>query len=404
MRTRFNIQFTLALLLAIGLPSCTQQEVQATKAPAASPVTVAKVEIQTVPVEVIAIGAVEAYSTVDIKTMVSGELKKVHFTEGQDVKAGNLLFTVDPRPFQTALEQAEANLARDQAALRQAQANLERDKAQAEFGRAQAKRYATMVDEGVISPEQADQILANSKALDEAVKADEAAIGTALASIRSDEASIRSAKVQLSFCYINSPIDGRTGSLQIHEGAIVKANDTSLLNINQLNPIYVSFAVPEGQLSEVKRRMAAGPLRVELRNINDGKPAPTGTLSFIDNVVDQNTGTIRLKATFENSERRLWPGQFVETALRVASEQDVNVAPTRAIQTGQNGQYVFVVRDNQTVDMRTIKPGRVIGDKTVIVEGLQAGDTVVTDGQLQLVPGANVVIKTESPAPGRETS
>jgi multidrug efflux system membrane fusion protein len=355
-------------------------------------------------VEVIAIGAVEAYSTVDIKTMVSGELKKVHFTEGQDVKAGNLLFTVDPRPFQTALEQAEANLARDQAALRQAQANLERDKAQAEFGRAQAKRYATMVDEGVISPEQADQILANSKALDEAVKADEAAIGTALASIRSDEASIRSAKVQLSFCYINSPIDGRTGSLQIHEGAIVKANDTSLLNINQLNPIYVSFAVPEGQLSEVKRRMAAGPLRVELRNINDGKPAPTGTLSFIDNVVDQNTGTIRLKATFENSERRLWPGQFVETALRVASEQDVNVAPTRAIQTGQNGQYVFVVRDNQTVDMRTIKPGRVIGDKTVIVEGLQAGDTVVTDGQLQLVPGANVVIKTESPAPGRETS
>jgi multidrug efflux system membrane fusion protein len=404
MRTRFNIQFTLALLLAIGLPSCTQQEVQATKAPAASPVTVAKVEIQTVPVEVIAIGAVEAYSTVDIKTMVSGELKKVHFTEGQDVKAGNLLFTVDPRPFQTALEQAEANLARDQAALRQAQANLERDKAQAEFGRAQAKRYATMVDEGVISPEQADQILANSKALDEAVKADEAAIGTALASIRSDEASIRSAKVQLSFCYINSPIDGRTGSLQIHEGAIVKANDTSLLNINQLNPIYVSFAVPEGQLSEVKRRMAAGPLRVELRNINDGKPAPTGTLSFIDNVVDQNTGTIRLKATFENSERRLWPGQFVETALRVASEQDVNVAPTRAIQTGQNGQYVFVVQDNQTVDMRTVKPGRVIGDKTVIVEGLQAGDTVVTDGQLQLVPGANVVIKTETPVAVGETS
>jgi multidrug efflux system membrane fusion protein len=404
MRTRFNIQFTLALLLAIGLPSCTQQEVQATKAPAASPVTVAKVEIQTVPVEVIAIGAVEAYSTVDIKTMVSGELKKVHFTEGQDVKAGNLLFTVDPRPFQTALEQAEANLARDQAALRQAQANLERDKAQAEFGRAQAKRYATMVDEGVISPEQADQILANSKALDEAVKADEAAIGTALASIRSDEASIRSATVHLSFCYVTSPSDGRTGSLQTHEGAIVKANDTSLLNINQLNPIYVSFAVPEGQLSEVKRRMATGPLRVELRNINDGKPAPTGTLSFIDNVVDQNTGTIRLKATFENSERRLWPGQFVETALRVASEQDVNVAPTRAIQTGQNGQYVFVVRDNQTVDMRTIKPGRVIGDKTVIVEGLQAGDTVVTDGQLQLVPGANVVIKTETPVAVGETS
>jgi multidrug efflux system membrane fusion protein len=404
MRTRFTIQFTLALLLAIGLPSCTQQEVQATKAPAASPVTVAKVEIQTVPVEVIAIGAVEAYSTVDIKTMVSGELKKVHFTEGQDVKAGDLLFTVDPRPFQTALEQAEANLARDQAALRQAQANLERDKAQAEFGRAQAKRYATMVDEGVISPEQADQILANSKALDEAVKADEAAIGTALASIRSDEASIRSAKVQLSFCYINSPIDGRTGSLQIHEGAIVKANDTSLLNINQLNPIYVSFAVPEGQLSEVKRRMAAGPLRVELRNINDGKPAPTGTLSFIDNTVDQNTGTIRLKATFENSARRLWPGQFVETALRVSSEQDVNVAPTRAIQTGQNGQYVFVVRDNQTVDMRTVKPGRVIGDHTVIVEGLQPGETVVTDGQLQLVPGANIVIKMEPPAARGEAS
>lgn len=404
MRTRITIQFTLALLLAIGLSSCAQQEVQATKAAPASPVTVAKVELQTVPVEVVAIGSVEAYSTVDIKTMVSGELKKIHFTEGQDVKSGDLLFTVDPRPFQTALEQAEANLARDQAALRQAQANLARDKAQAEFGRSQAKRYAEMVAEGVISPEQADQVLANAKALDEAVKADEAAIGTAQASIRSDEASIRSAKVQLSFCYVNSPIDGRTGSLLIHEGAIVKANDTSMLTINQLNPIYVSFAVPEGQLPEIKRRMAAGPLRVELRNINDGKPAPAGTLSFIDNAVDQNTGTIRLKATFENSERRLWPGQFVETALRVASEQDVNVAPTRAIQTGQNGQYVFIVNDNQTVDMRTIKSGRVIGDKTVIVEGLQAGDTVVTDGQLQLVPGAAVVIKTETAAPAGETS
>ena len=404
MRTRFTIQFTLALLLAIALSSCAQQEVQATKVAPASPVTVAKVELQTVPVEVVAIGSVEAYSTVDIKTMVSGELKKIHFTEGQDVKAGDLLFTVDPRPFQTALEQAEANLARDQAALRQAQANLDRDKAQAEFGRSQAKRYSEMVTEGVISPEQADQVLANAKALDEAVKADEAAIATAQASIRADEASIRSAKVQLSFCYVNSPIDGRTGSLLIHEGAIVKANDTSMLTVNQLNPIYVSFAVPEGQLPEIKRRMAAGPLRVELRNINDGKPAPTGTLSFIDNTVDQNTGTIRLKATFENSERRLWPGQFVETALRVASEQDVHVAPTRAIQTGQNGQYVFVVRDNQTVDMRTIKPGRVIGDRTVIVEGLRAGETVVTDGQLQLVPGATVVIKTEPPSAGGETS
>jgi multidrug efflux system membrane fusion protein len=394
----------LALLAASGLSNCTQQEVQATKAAPASPVTVARVEVQTVPVEIVAIGAVEAYSTVDIRTMVSGELKKVHFTEGQDVKGGDLLFTVDPRPFQTALEQAEANLARDQAALRQAQANLARDKAQAEFGRAQAKRYTTMVAEGVISPEQADQILANATALDEAVKADEAAIGTAQASIRSDEASIRSAKVQLSFCYVNSPIDGRTGSLLIHEGAIVKANDTSMLTVNQLNPIYVSFAVPEGQLSEIKRRMAAGPLRVELRNINDGKPAPSGTLSFIDNAVDQNTGTIRLKATFENGERRLWPGQFVESALRVSSEQDVNVAPTRAIQTGQNGQYVFVVQDNQTVDMRTVKPGRVIGDKTVIIDGLQAGETVVTDGQLQLVPGANVVIKSETPVPGGETS
>ena len=404
MRTRFTIQFTLALLLAIALSSCAQQEVQATKVAPASPVTVAKVELQTVPVEVVAIGSVEAYSTVDIKTMVSGELKKIHFTEGQDVKAGDLLFTIDPRPFQTALEQAEANLARDQAALRQAQANLDRDKAQAEFGRSQAKRYSEMVTEGVISPEQADQVLANAKALDEAVKADEAAIATAQASIRADEASIRSAKVQLSFCYVNSPIDGRTGSLLIHEGAIVKANDTSMLTVNQLNPIYVSFAVPEGQLPEIKRRMAAGPLRVELRNINDGKPAPTGTLSFIDNTVDQNTGTIRLKATFENSERRLWPGQFVETALRVASEQDVHVAPTRAIQTGQNGQYVFVVRDNQTVDMRTIKPGRVIGDRTVIVEGLRAGETVVTDGQLQLVPGATVVIKTEPPSADGETS
>jgi multidrug efflux system membrane fusion protein len=350
------------------------------------------------------VGSVEAYSSIAVKTMVAGELQKVHFAEGQDVRKGALLFTIDERPFRTALEQAEANLARDKAMLTQLEANLNRDIAQADYAKAQAGRYAKLVEEGVISPEQSEQYDTEAKARLEAVEADKAAIKTAQASIQADEAAVRSARVQLSFCSVTSPIDGRTGSLLVNEGNIVKANETVLVTINQLAPTYVSFSVPELYLPQVRKSLAAGPLQVEARiRSNDFGEPVIGRLSFIDNAVDHSTGTIRLKGTFPNQDRVLWPGEFVDTTLRVAQQIDVPVAPTRAVQTGQDGQYVFVVKNGQTVELRPVVAGKVVGQETVIEKGLQPGETVVTDGQLRLVNGTAIEIKQQAAEPALET-
>ncbi len=389
----------LALALSGLLGGCAEKQVEANKQQPA-PVTVAPVVAKTVPVEITAVGSVEAFSNITVKTMVAGELKQVHFTEGQDVHKGDLLFTIDERPFRTALEQAEANLARDKAMLVQLQANLARDIAESQYAQAQSRRYAKLVGEGVISAEQSEQFDTEAKAREQAVEADKAGLKTAQASIQADEASVRSARVQLSFCSIISPIDGRTGSLLVHEGNIVKANETVLVSINQVTPAYVSFAVPELYLPQIRHSLSQGELRVEarIRSNNFGKPV-MGKLSFIDNLVDNSTGTIRLKGTFPNTDRVLWPGEFVDTTLRVAEDANVPVAPTRAVQTGQDGQYVFVLKpDQKTVEMRPVVTGQTIGPETVIQKGLQAGETVVTDGQLRLVDGAPVEIKTEAAA------
>jgi multidrug efflux system membrane fusion protein len=393
----------LCLALAGLLAGCSAEQVEATKQEAA-PVTVATVVAKTVPVEIAAIGSVEAYSSIAVKTMVAGELQKVHFAEGQDVRKGALLFTIDERPFRTALDQAEANLARDKAMLTQLEANLNRDIAQAAYAKAQAGRYAKLVEEGVISPEQSEQYDTEAKARLEAVEADKAALKTAQASIQADEAAVRSARVQLSFCSVISPIDGRTGSLLVNEGNIVKANETVLVTINQLAPTYVSFSVPELYLPQIRRSLAAGPLQVEARvRSNDFSEPVIGRLSFIDNTVDHSTGTIRLKGTFPNQDRVLWPGEFVDTTLRVAQQIDVPVAPTRAVQTGQDGQYVFVVKNGQTVELRSVVAGKVVGQETVIEKGLQPGETVVTDGQLRLVNGTAIQIKQQVAEPALET-
>jgi multidrug efflux system membrane fusion protein len=326
--------------------------------------------------------------------MVAGELQKVHFVEGQDVRKGGMLFTIDERPFRTALEQAQANLARDEAMLVQLQANLARDIAQADYAKAQAGRYAKLVEEGVISPEQSEQYDTEAKARFEAVEADKAALKTAQAAIQADQAAVRSARVQLSFCSVVSPIDGRTGSLLVHEGNIVKANETVLVTINQISPTYVTFSVPELYLPRVRKSLGAGSLQVDARvRSNDFSEPVVGKLTFIDNTVDHSTGTIRLKATFSNSDRVLWPGEFVDTTLHVSEQIDVPVAPTRAVQTGQEGQYVFVLKPDQTVEMRAVVAGQSMGHETVIEKGLQAGETVVTDGQLRLVDGAAVEVK-----------
>lgn len=331
----------------------------------AVPVTVADVAQKSVPVVIRSIGNVEAFSTVAVKSQVEGQLQYVGFKEGQNVRLGNVLFRIDPRPFEVALQHAAANLARDQAQLKNAQA--------------QAERYARLYQDGIASKEQHDQVWTNFEALEAAVKA--------------DQAVVEEAKVQLGYCTIRSAIDGRTGSLLVHEGNIVKANETTLVVINQLVPVDVSFSVPEQYLAEIKARMAAGPLRVEATIPEDEATPAEGRLKFVDNTVDRATGTIRLKATFANSDRRLWPGQFVNAALALSAKPHAVVVASHAVQTGQQGQYVYVVKQDQSVDFRPVFSTMTAGSDAVIEKGLQPGETVVTDGQLRLFPGAKVEIK-----------
>lgn len=357
----------VALGFLLVLAGCAQKKAAAVAQPVV-PVSVVSVVQKTVPVQLRAIGNVEAYSTVSIKAQVSGELTAVHFREGQDVRKGDLLFNIDPRMFEAALRQAEANLARDIA--------------QAENARVQAHRYARLFEEGVAPREQADQFRTAADALD--------------ASVQADKAAIENAKVQLQYCSIYSPIDGRTGSLMVHVGNLVKANDVPILVvINQINPIYVNFAIPEQYLSQVKKYMAAGSMKVEAYVADDPKRPEQGTLSFVDNSVDTTTGTIRLKATFANQQRRLWPGQFVDVLLTLTAEPNAVVVPAQALQTGQSGQFVFVVKADNTVESRPVVAGRTVEGNTIVEKGLQPGETVVTDGQLRLVPGSKVRVKGE---------
>jgi multidrug efflux system membrane fusion protein len=360
----------------------------------AAPVIVATVSEETVPVEVRAIGNVEAYSTVSVKTLVGGELTQVYFKEGQDVKTGELLFTIDPRPFEAALKQTEANLARDTAQMKQAQANVAKDTAQAKNAEVENRRYAELFEAGVVSREQADQSRTNAEALMATVRADQAAVASFEEAIRADSAAVANARLQLGYCSIRSPIDGRTGSLMVHQGNVVKANDLPLVAINQINPIYVSFSVPEKELPEIKKYQAMGKLKVEAAATSDERHPAEGVLSFMDNAVDSATGTIRLKASFANHERKLWPGQFVNVTLTLTAQPNAAAVPSQAVQTGQSGQYVFVVKPDLTVEVRPVAVGRALDGKTVIEQGLQPGEKVVTDGQLRLVPGAKVEVKS----------
>jgi multidrug efflux system membrane fusion protein len=330
------------------------------------------------PVQVHAIGAVEAYSTVAVKTQITGELTGVYFREGQDVKKGDLLFTLDKRPFEADLKKQESNLARD--------------KAQAELAQVQVKRYAALLKEGVIAKEQYDQIQSNAAALDAAVEADKAAV--------------ENSKVQLVYCSIYSPINGKVGSILIHQGNMIKANDVPLVTINQIEPIRVAFTVPEQYLAEIKRFSAAGTLPVQVTIPADSRPA-VGKLSFIDNSVDQTTGTIKLKGEFINRDRRLWPGQFVDVNLTVSKQPNAVVVPTQAVNTGQQGQYIFVIKPDMTVEARTVKVNRTSSGQTVIDSGIASGERVVIDGQVRLVPGAKVQIKealVPQPPPGTPES
>uniref|UniRef100_Q01VQ2 Efflux transporter, RND family, MFP subunit n=1 Tax=Solibacter usitatus (strain Ellin6076) TaxID=234267 RepID=Q01VQ2_SOLUE len=361
------------------------------------PVTVAKAKERDVPVEIQVIGNVEAYSTITVKAQVGGLLTDVYFHEGDFVKKGEKLFAIDRRPLEAAYNQALANIARDQASLGQARANLARDEAQAKYQDTQAKRYAALNESGVISKDQAEQLRASADAMAQAVNADKAAIQSAQAAIGASQATAENAKVQMGFTDIYSPINGRTGNLTVKTGNVVTANNMDMMTINQVEPIYVTFSVPEAQLPSIKKYKDMGVLSVRARP-QDAETAvndETGSLTFIDNTVDMTTGTIKLKGTFPNSNHQLWPGQFVRVTLRLTTQKNAVVVPNEAVQTGQTGSFVYVVKPDMKVESRTVTTGARV-DQDMVVDGLELGETVVTEGQLRLAPGSKVSIKDAS--------
>jgi multidrug efflux system membrane fusion protein len=345
-------------------------------------------------VDIHVIGNVEAYSTIAVKAQVGGVVTKVHFQEGDYVKKGDLLFTIDPRPLQAQLQQAQANLARNTAQLRQAEANLARDQAQYKYAQAQADRMAKLMTEGVISKEQAEQSSTNADAIQQAVSADRAAIESVKAEKGAMDAAIENIKVSLEYTEIRSPIDGRTGNLAVKQGNVVTANTVDMMTINEVEPIYVTFSLPESQLGAVKKYQAIGKLPVTVVPQDDETAHESGFLTFIDNNVDTTTGTITLKATFPNRNRALWPGQYVNVAITTDNKAGALVVPLRALQTSQKGgQYVYVVKSNKGVEMRNVSVYKTVDQNAIIDHGLNPGETVVTDGQLRLTPKSKVEIK-----------
>jgi multidrug efflux system membrane fusion protein len=376
--------------LALWLPGCGKQQAQTAGGMPPVPVSVAVAAQESMPVQVRAIGTVEPSSTVQIKSQVAGELLSVHFTEGRDVDKDDLLFEIDPRPYREALAQADASVAKDRAQLAQAQANLARDQAQSKSAEADASRYEQLAKEGVAPAMQATQQRAAADAARESTHADQAAIDSARASLESDQSAVARAKLDLGYCEIRSPVGGRTGNLLVHPGNLIKVNDVPLVVINRVAPIFVSFGVPEEQLNAIKQRSAGQQLAVEASTDADPNHISRGVLKVIDNAVDTNTGTIRLKAAFDNTDRLLWPGQFVNVMLTLGTQSDATVVPSEAVQDGQRGQFIFVVKADQTVEPRPVTVARTIGRKAVISKGVMPGETVVTDGQLRLFPGAKV--------------
>jgi multidrug efflux system membrane fusion protein len=391
-RKAFLISIILVIIECLLLLSCSGGKGE--RAVVALPVEVAAVLQKTVPVQLRVIGNVQAYSTVTVKSRIAGQIMRAYFKEGQDVRKGELLFTIDPRPFEATLKQTEANLEKDMAQVKQAEANFERDTAQEKNAQADAERYKMLFERGVVAKQQYDKFRTDWEALVATVQADKAAKANAEAAVAADRAAVENAKLQLSYCSIRSPMDGRTGSLIIQEGNVIKENEANLVVINQITPIYVTFSVPEQYLGDIKKYMRLRKLKVQAIVPNDELLPEEGLISFVDNSVDTTTGTIKLKGTFANKDRGLWPGQFVNVVLTLTEMPNAVVVPSQAIQTGQQGQYVFVVKADHTVETRPIVSGLTFNGDTVVEKGLKPGETVVTNGQLRLSPGAKVEIKT----------
>jgi len=368
---RFFLAGLLLLTACSGGPSA--EEPQSKERPAV-PVTVASVFTKDVPMQVTSVGNVEAYSTVAVKSRVSGELVGVHFQEGQEVKEGDLLFTIDKAPYEVALKEAQARLERDQALARKARDDV--------------RRNMPLAEKDIVSRQSLDQYVSTAEAAEALVKADQAAV--------------ENLQLQLGYCSIRSPISGRTGSLLIQKGNLVKGNDEnkSLLTVHQIEPIYVTFAVPEKYLGEINRRTKETRMEVQVQTPENqgGKESIAGAVSFVNNTVEMSTATIRLKATFQNRDRRLWPGQTVNVLLTLGVQPKAVVVPSQAIQSGQSGSYAFVVKQDQTAELRLVSVSRSTNGEAVIEKGLTPGETVVTDGQLLLTSGARVSIKDQNSA------
>lgn len=367
-RVAVHVFLMVALLTFAG---CSRQPIPPVGEGQAAPVTIAGAVRTNVPIQLQAIGHVTAFSTVAVQSRVDGVLERVYFQQGETVKQGSLIFTIDPRPFQAALNQAKAN--------------LERDKALSQYAEIEARRNADLFRQGIIPQDTSDQTRANADALE--------------ATVAADEAAVTNAQLQLSFCSIRSPINGRVGVLNVNAGNVVKNLDTILITINQTEPIYVDLSVPERELPRIRAFLtAAGALRVAARVADHEQNPPVGELTIINNAVDANTGTILLRAVFPNQYERLWPGQFVNTVLTLTTLTNAVVVPSQSVQAGQQGPYVFVVKPDSTVEARPVEVGNQVGSATVLQTGVQFGEQVVTAGQIRLAPGVKVRVEKQTTA------
>jgi len=409
---------------AVCLSGCGKQpEKPAAGGPAAAkgrppvPVLTAVAELADVPVELRALGGVEPIQSSPVRSLITGTVTEVGFREGEMVRAGQVLFRLDRRPLEATLRQLQANLARDEAQMRSAEAQTQSTEAQMRNAEAQlknaesqARRYEDLLGKELVAREQYDQRVANLDAaragLDAAraaASASRAALDVSRSAAEGTQATIENAKLQLDYTVIAAPVSGQAGSLLVERGELVKANDATLVIVNQIQPILVRFTVPEARLPEVQRYRAAGTLRVVVTPAGAGAQPREGRLVFLDNTVDRTTGTIALKAQFDNADQALWPGQFIDVSLVLTTLQQAVVVPSQAVQTGQQGAYVFVVdAATSCAAVRPVKPGGAAAGRTIIQEGLASGETVVTDGQLRLTPGAPVSCKTGLGAPSAD--
>jgi multidrug efflux system membrane fusion protein len=363
------------------------------------PVTIATASLEPVPVEVRVVGTVEPSEKVEIKSTIAGEITAVKFTEGQEVQQGDLLFEIDSRPYTDALRQAEAAVERDRAMLSQAKATLQKDTVTSAAADTEAKRYDSLMKDRLVSQQQNLQYSSAADSAHSTLGADNAAVESANATLNLDQVAVDKAKLDLSYCQIHSPISGRAGNLMVHRGNLVKVNDVALVVVNRMAPVFVSFNAPDKYLDAIRKFSAQGKLAVTAVSHEDAHATETGTLSLIDNTVDTQTGTIHLKATFENTKRTLWPGQFVDVALTLSTSEGAIVIPAEAVQAGQSGQMVYVVGKDDTVLPRPVTVGRNLENKVVIDKGLAQGERVVTDGQMMLFPGAHVTIAAAPQGP-----